>query len=97
MHLISLFDFIVKAGHVKKFFILSNHFKNSLVEILSFENRGSRQQQQQNNREVVTRPYGCAGLSMPLFANTQQFIGKFLPSMYAFFGSTIFHHFRNGQ
>ena len=57
---------------MKKFFILSNrdHFKNRLLEILSFENRGSRQQQQQNNREVVTRQHGCAGLSMPLFANT---------------------------
>ena len=82
---------------MKKFFILSNHFKNRLLEILSFENRGSRQQQQKN-REVVTRPYGCAGLSMPLFtANTQQLIGKFLRSTYAFFGSSIFHHFRNGQ
>ena len=79
---------------MKKFFILSNHFKNHLLEILSFENRGSKQQQQQqNNREVVTRPYGCGGLSMPLFANTQQLKG----STYAFSGSYIFHHFRNGQ
>ena len=31
---------------MKKFFILSNHFKNRLLEVLSFENRGSRQQQQ---------------------------------------------------
>ena len=62
---------------MKKFFILSNHFKNRLLEILSFENRGSRQQQRQNNREVVKRPYGCVGLSMTLFANTQQLIGKF--------------------
>ena len=80
---------------MKKFFILSNHFKIRLLEILSFENRG-RRQQQQNNREVVTRPYGCAGLSMPLFANRQQLIGKFLCSTYAFFGSSIFHNFRNG-
>ena len=29
---------------MKKLFILSNHFKNRLLEILSFENRGSRQQ-----------------------------------------------------
>ena len=81
---------------MKKFFILSNHFKNRLLEILSFENRSSRQQQQ-NNRGVVTRPYGCAGLSMPLLANTQHLIGKFLCSMYTFFGSFIFRHSRNGQ
>ena len=87
---------------MKKCCILSNHFKNRLLEILSFQNRGSiqqqqQQQQQQNYREVMTRPYGCAGLSMPLFANTQQLIGKFLGSTYAFSGSSIFHHFRNGQ
>ena len=82
---------------MKKFFIFSYHFKNRLLEILSFENRGSRQQQQQNNREVVTRPFGCVGLSMPLFANTQQLIGKFLRSTYVLFGSSIFHHFRNRQ
>ena len=41
--MISFFNFMVKAGHVKKFFIHSNHFKNHLLEILSLENRGSRQ------------------------------------------------------
>ena len=37
---------------MKKFFILSNHFKNRLLEILSFENRGSRQQQQHQNQRT---------------------------------------------
>ena len=80
---------------MKKFFILSNHFKTRLLEILSFENRGSRQQQQRNNREVVTRPYGCAGLSMPLFANTQQLIGKFFYAQRMRSSVVLFfHHFK---
>ena len=79
---------------MKKFFILSNHFKNRLLEILSLKIEVA---DNNNNKtieiEVVTRPYMCAGLSMCLFANTQQLIGKFLRSTYAFFGSSIFHHF----